>query len=168
MQLRPVSTYDLAKSRICLMDLRGAPASELEAIRQHPKSVQPYMVVAQHIDDRLSYEALRTLCNQQVNQGGYILLNTRLSKRTGFDLGYQSRILDQSAWAHPVVCRTRRGSSPSPRVCQTCCGGCSRICHRSIPTNGIGATMGRDFLDCLANAIDWIICKCSPQESRAN
>ena len=81
MQLRPVSTYDLAKSRICLMDLRGAPASELDAIRQHVKSVQPYMVVAQHIDDRLSDEALRTLCNQQVNQGGYFLLNTRACPR---------------------------------------------------------------------------------------
>ena len=65
------------KNRICLTDLRGAPASELEAIRRHAKSVQPYMVVAQHIDDRLSDEALRTLCNQQVNQGGYFLLNTR-------------------------------------------------------------------------------------------
>ena len=39
------------------MDLRGAPASELEAIRRHAKSVQPYMVVAQHVDDRLSDEA---------------------------------------------------------------------------------------------------------------
>ena len=63
------------------MDLRGAPASELDAIRRHVKSVQPYMVVAQHIDDRLSDEALRTLCNQQVNQGGYFLLNTRACPR---------------------------------------------------------------------------------------
>ena len=69
------------KAESCLMDLRGAPASELEAIRQHVKSVQPYMVVAQHIDDRLSDEALRTLCNQQVNQGGYLLLNTRACPR---------------------------------------------------------------------------------------
>ena len=65
------------KSKICLLDLRDALARELEAIRQHMKTMQPYMLVAQHNDDSLNDEALRTLCNQQVNQGGSFLLNMR-------------------------------------------------------------------------------------------
>ena len=149
------------KAESAQMDLRGAPGSELDAIRRHVKSVQPYMVVAQHIDDRLSDEALRTLCNQQVNQGGYFLLNTRACPREqdstwDTSLGFWTNLCGLIlSFAEPG-----EGSSPSLRVCQTCCGGCSRICHRSIPANGIGATMGRDFLHCLANAIDWSICKC--------
>ena len=59
------------------MDLRDVPAREFEAIRQHMKAMPPHMVVAQHDDDSLSDEALKTLCNQQANQGGYFLCNTR-------------------------------------------------------------------------------------------
>ena len=36
-----------------------------------------FMVIAQHDDDSLSDEALKTLCNQQANQGGYFWFNTR-------------------------------------------------------------------------------------------
>ena len=35
------------------------------------------MVVVQHDDDSLCDEALETLCNEQANQGGYFLFNTR-------------------------------------------------------------------------------------------
>ena len=76
MQVRPASTYDLARNtRICLMELRDAPAYEFEPIYQHVKTMQPYMMVAQQNEDSFSDEEIRTLYNQQVNQGGYFLLN---------------------------------------------------------------------------------------------
>ena len=78
MQIRPATTYDLtAESRICLLDLRDAPNRELEAIRQHIRIMQPFMLIAQHSDDSLNDESLRALCEQQANQGGYLLLNLR-------------------------------------------------------------------------------------------
>ena len=52
MQIRPATTYDLtAESRICFLDIRDAPNRELEAIRQHIRNMQPYMLIAQHNDD---------------------------------------------------------------------------------------------------------------------
>ena len=57
------------------MDLRDAPACEFEAICQHVKTMQPYVMVAQQNNDGFSGEEIRTLYNQQVNQGGYFLLN---------------------------------------------------------------------------------------------
>ena len=72
MQIRPATTYDLSdKSRICLLDLRDAPNHKLKAIRQHIRSMQPYMLIAQHNDDSPNYESLRALCEQQANQGGH-------------------------------------------------------------------------------------------------
>ena len=45
LRLRPVLTYDMTwKSRVCIMDLRSAPAREFEAIRQHMKAMPPHMV----------------------------------------------------------------------------------------------------------------------------
>ena len=109
MQKRSASTYDLiAKSRICLLDLRDAPNRELEAIRQHKKNMQPYMLIAQHNDDSLNDESLRALCDQQANQGepGSLFLTqfAQLPKGTGFDMGHQLGFLDQPAWTNPIVC----------------------------------------------------------------
>ena len=59
------------------MDLRGAPAREFEAIRQRLKTTRSYMVVMQHDDGRLNDEALKALCTDKVNKGGYFLFNTR-------------------------------------------------------------------------------------------
>ena len=76
MQIRPATTYDLiAESRICLLDLRDAPNRELEAIRQHTRNMQPFVLIAQHNDDSLNDDSLRAMCEQQANQGGYFLLN---------------------------------------------------------------------------------------------
>ena len=78
MQIRPATTYDLSdKSRICLLDLRDAPNCELEAIRQHVRNMKPYMLTAQHNDDSPNDDSIRSLCEQQANQGGYFLLNLR-------------------------------------------------------------------------------------------
>ena len=78
MQIRPATTYDLSdKSRICLLDLRDAPNRELDAIRQHIRNMQPYMLIAQHNDDSPNDESFRALCEQQANQEGYFLLNLR-------------------------------------------------------------------------------------------
>ena len=72
MQVRPASTYDLARNtRICLMELRDARAYDFEPIYQHVKTMQPDMMVAQQNEDSFSDEEIRTLYNQQVNQGGY-------------------------------------------------------------------------------------------------
>ena len=50
MQIRPATTYDLSdKSRIFFLDLRDAPNSEFEAIRQHVRNMKPYMLTAQHV-----------------------------------------------------------------------------------------------------------------------
>ena len=78
MQIRPATTYDLSdKSRIFLLDLRDSPNHELEAIHQHIRNMQPYMLVAQHNDESPNDESLRALCEQQANQGSYFLLNLR-------------------------------------------------------------------------------------------
>ena len=78
MQIRPATTYDLSdKSRICLLDLRDAPNHESEAIRQHIRNMQPYMLIAQHNDDSPNDESLRALCEQQANPRGYFLINLR-------------------------------------------------------------------------------------------
>ena len=78
MQIRPATTYDLSdKSRICLLDLRDASNCELEAIRQHVRNMKPYMLTAQHNDDSPNDDSIRSLCEQQANQGGYFLLNLR-------------------------------------------------------------------------------------------
>ena len=50
---------------------------ELEAIRQHIRNMQPYMLIAQHNDDSPNDELLRALCEQRANQGGYFLLILR-------------------------------------------------------------------------------------------
>ena len=64
MQIRPATTYDLtAESRIWLLDPREAPNRELEAIRQHMRNMQPYMLIAQHNDDSPHDEYLRALCS---------------------------------------------------------------------------------------------------------
>ena len=77
MQVGPAWTYHLtAKERICLLDLGDAPNRKLEAIRQHTKNMKPNMLIAQHHDDGLNDESLRALCDQQANQG-YFLLNMR-------------------------------------------------------------------------------------------
>ena len=65
------------KARIFVMDLRGAPARDFEAIRQSLQATPPKIVMMQHDDDSLNDEALRTLCTDQANQGGYVLFNTR-------------------------------------------------------------------------------------------
>ena len=39
--------------------------------------MKPYMLIAQHNDDSPNDESLRALCEQQANQGGYFLLNSR-------------------------------------------------------------------------------------------
>ena len=39
--------------------------------------VQPYMLIAQHNDNRPKDESLCALCELQANQGGYFLLNLR-------------------------------------------------------------------------------------------
>ena len=76
MQIRPATTYDLSdKTRICLLDLRDAPSCEFEAIRQHVRNMQPYVFIAQYNDDNSNYDSIRALCEQQANQGGYVLLN---------------------------------------------------------------------------------------------
>ena len=78
MQIRPATTYDLtAESRICLLDLRDAPNREVEAIRQHKRYMQPYMLIAQYNDECPNDESLRALCEKQANQGSYFLLNLR-------------------------------------------------------------------------------------------
>ena len=78
LQLRPASTHEMTReNRICVLDIRGAPAREFETIRQRLKSTSPYMVLMQHDDDSLNDEALKTLCTEQENYGGYFLFNTR-------------------------------------------------------------------------------------------
>ena len=73
MQIRPATTYDLsAESRICLLDLRDAPNREPEAIRQHIRNMQPYMLIAQYNDDIPNLAQF-----------------AQLSKGTGSDLGHQ-------------------------------------------------------------------------------
>ena len=68
-QIRPATTYDLTAERnICLLDFRDAPTRELEAIRQHLRKLQPYMLIAQHNDDSLNDESHCALCEQQANQ----------------------------------------------------------------------------------------------------
>ena len=53
-QVRPASTHEMnGKTRICIMDPRGAPAREFEATRQRMKAMPPYMV-AQHDEDSLN------------------------------------------------------------------------------------------------------------------
>ena len=47
MQIRPATTHELtAESRICLLDQRDAPNSDFEAIRQHIRNMQSYMLIA--------------------------------------------------------------------------------------------------------------------------
>ena len=53
------------------MDPRDAPAREFETLRQRLKATPPY-VKMQHDDDIII--ALKTLCTDQANQGGYFLL----------------------------------------------------------------------------------------------
>ena len=78
MQIRLATTYDLYdKSRICLSDIREAPNCEFEAIRQHVRNLQPYMLTAQYNDANSNDNSIRALCEQQANQGGYFLLNLR-------------------------------------------------------------------------------------------
>ena len=78
MQIRPATTYDLSdKSRICLLDLRDAPNCEFEAIRQHVRNMNPYMLTVQYNDDNSNDDSIRALCEQQANQGGCFLLNLR-------------------------------------------------------------------------------------------
>ena len=100
------------ENRSCVMDLRDAPARE--AIRQRMQAMLPHMVVVQHDVDSLSDEALKTLCNEQANQGGYFLFNTRGRTREQdshweTSLGFWTKF----TLSHPIVCRTRRGNSPS-------------------------------------------------------
>ena len=56
------------------MDPRDAPAREFETLRQRLKATPPYVVKMQHDDDSINDEALKTLCTDQANQGGYFLL----------------------------------------------------------------------------------------------
>ena len=39
--------------------------------------MKPYMLTAQYNDDNSNDDSIRTLCEQQANQGGYFLLNLR-------------------------------------------------------------------------------------------
>ena len=107
MQIRPASTYDLARSnRICLMDLRDAPACEYEAICQHVKTMQPYVMVVQQNNDGFSDEEIRTLYNQQVNQGGDFLLNMGGSPKEQIRLG-------TSVWVFASICLVSSGRLPN-------------------------------------------------------
>ena len=139
MQVRPASTYDLARSNgICLMDLRDAPAREFEAICQHVKTMQPYVTVAQQNSDSFSDEELRTLYNQ--HQGGYLLNMGGSPKEQNLtwdtSLGFWTNLPGLiRSFAEPG-----EDLPPSLRACQTCCGSCSGICHCWIPTNWISAT----------------------------
>ena len=87
MQIRPATTYDLSdKSRIRFLDIRDAPNSEFDAIRQHVRNLKPYMMAAHYNDDNSNDDSIRALCEQQANQGGYFLLNLRsCPKEQDFD-----------------------------------------------------------------------------------
>ena len=106
-QIRPATTYDkTAESRICLLDLRDAPNHELEAIRQHIRTMQPYMLIALHNDDSPNDKSLRALCEQQANQGEYFLLNLLSCPEEQDSTWDKNRFgfLDQFAWTHQIVC----------------------------------------------------------------
>ena len=63
LELRPASTHEMTGIiRSCVMDLRGAPTRDYEAIRQSLQVTPPFLVMMQHDDDSLNDEALRTLC----------------------------------------------------------------------------------------------------------
>ena len=87
MQIRPATTYDLSDKREFVLDLRDAPNCEFEAIHQHIKNMQPYMLIAQHNDDIPNDESLRALC-----EPGLLFLAqfAQFSKGTGFNLGHRS------------------------------------------------------------------------------
>ena len=66
MQIRPATTYDWSdKSRICLLDLRDAPNHELEAVRQHIRNMQPYMLIAQHMTVSTMSHSVRCANNKR-------------------------------------------------------------------------------------------------------
>ena len=129
------------------------PASTFEAICQHMTSLQPYIVVALQNDDCLCEEEIRTLYNQQVNQGGYFLLNMG-----GFPRGQHSTwVTSLGSWTNlPGLIRSfaepREDLLPHYESARRVAEATRGSCHCSIPTNWIGATMGRDFLHRLANA----------------
>ena len=105
LRLRPASTHEMTrKNRICVLNVRGAPAREFEAIRQRLKSTTPYMVLMQHDDDSLNDEALKTLCTDRENHGGYIQFNTR-GRRAEHNLSWESSLgfWTNFAWTRPIV-----------------------------------------------------------------
>ena len=95
------------KARIFVMDLRCAPARDFEAIRQSWQATPPNIVMMQHDDGSLNNEALRTLCTDQANQGGYVLFNTRgrcAEQDLSWETSLESRLLDRFAMTHQVFC----------------------------------------------------------------
>ena len=166
MQIRPATTYDLtAESRICLLDLRDAPNRELEAIRQHIRNMQPYMLIAQYNDDSPNDESLRALCEQQANQGGYFLLNLRNCPKEqdstwDTSLGFRTNLPGLiRSFAETGEDLHLHFDSPR-RVARSCSG----IRHRTIPANWIGVTVGRYFLHHVVNVVNWKSGKGGPQE----
>ena len=150
------------KTRICVMDLRGGPAREYEAIPQRMKAMPHHMVVMQHDEDSLTDDAPKTMCIEQANQGSNFLFNTRGRTRDQ-DSNWETSL---SFWANlPGLIQgeeihlhyeSARHSLPDT------------VCPSSIPTKGIGTTMERNFLHGLANAVERITDEIRPQESRAN
>ena len=126
LQLRPASTHEMTrKIGICVLDLRGAPAREFETVRQRLKPTPPYMVLMQRDDDSLNDEALKVLCTEQEQHGGYFLFNTR-GRCAEHDLNWASglgfwtdlpglvRSFDdpgEEIHLHYEVCQTGCGSS---------------------------------------------------------
>ena len=167
MQIQPATTYDLSdRSRICLLDLRDAPNCELEGIRQHIRDMKPYMLTAQHNDDSPDDDSLRALCEQQVNQGGYFLLNLRSCPKEqdstwDTSLGFRTNLpgLIRSFAETGEDLHLHVDSRNELRKLH------SRIRHRTIPADWIGATVGRYFLHHEVNAVNWKPGKSGPQES---
>ena len=148
-QIRPATTYDLSeKSRIGLLDLRDAPNCQFEAIRQHVGNMKPYMLTVQYNDDNSNDDLIRALCEQQRTREAISCSICAVVQRNRIRLGTPVWVLA------PIVCRNRRGSPSSLRFCETSCGTCSGIRHRTIPADWIGATVGRCFLHHVANAVD--------------
>ena len=163
MQIRPATTYDLPdKSRICLLDLRDAPNCECEAIRQHVRNMKPYMLTVQYNDDNSNNDSIRALCEQEANQGGYFLLNLRSCPQEqdptwDISLGFCTNLPGL------IGSFAETGEDLHLRFCETSCGSCSGIRHRTIPADWIGATMGRYFLHHVVNTACWKLVKSGPQ-----
>ena len=122
MQIRPATTFDLSdKSRICLLDPRDAPHHELEAIRQHIRNMQPYMI-AQHMTVSTMSHSVRCANNKRtrvfiscsicsVAHRNRILLGTPVWVFGPFCLDSSDRLQKQEAAVESAIARFQRTGS---------------------------------------------------------